>query len=155
MFNVKRGKSQKKRALRARGQQRVGSRHVTRLSWGDTDHLATHKACARWSESLGTCPFGTPAPGTKMEMGISSSLTRRRSARRARVPHACHVAPRPQARPVGPFVLPGPLVDCPAPFVGRGPGESLAHKRHQRTDGSTRGPPRSSPMQSCGLQVCP
>ena len=72
--------------------------------------------------SFRTCPFGTPAPGTKMEMGISSSLTRRRSARRARVPHACHVAPRPQARPVGP-----PCTACIETGRGR------VHKHHPLT----------------------
>ena len=35
-------------------------------------------------------------------MGLTSSRSGRRSAREARMPHDCHVAPRPLARPLGP-----------------------------------------------------
>ena len=35
-------------------------------------------------------------------MGVLSSRSGRRSAREAHVPHDCHVAPRPLARPLGP-----------------------------------------------------
>eukprot|EP00966_Prymnesium_polylepis_P117098 2705707-Prymnesium_polylepis.1 len=37
-----------------------------------------------------------------MDMGVLSSRSERRSAREARVPHDCHVAPRPLARPLAP-----------------------------------------------------
>ena len=53
-------------------------------------------------------------------MGLSSSRSGRRSAREARMPHDCHVAPRPLARPLGPFVLPGPCGRLPRPL--RRPG---------------------------------
>ena len=35
-------------------------------------------------------------------MGLSTSRSGRRSAREARMPHDCHVAPQPLARPLGP-----------------------------------------------------
>ena len=59
-----------------------------------------HKHVALPVRALRRPPGAWHADG--IGMGVFTSRSGRRSAREARMPHDCHVAPRPLARPLGP-----------------------------------------------------